>query len=350
MAETEVGSRPKASPDHREVLRALRLPSVEESRSGIWVGKAWGSVAWRDRAAGVAVGALLATAAAFALARTNSPSPALRPLSAPRANENGAVSKSGLSASGYVVARRQATVAADITGRVTAITVNDGEKVTRGQVLATLDGRVPAADLQAAVSDSAGAASALDVAQAGLVDARANYERSQALSDRGFATTATLSTAKANFLKAEAEVRKASAALAAYGHRADSLRQQARSYVIRAPFDGVVVGRNAQIGEVVSPISAVGTFTRSGICTLVDMSSLELQVEVSESYLSKVRVGEEATAYLEAFPASPLGARVIALVPSVNRERGTVTVRLTLLKPDPRMLPNMSVRVAFTTY
>ncbi len=239
----------------------------------------------------------------------------------------------GLAASGYVVARRQATVAAEVTGLLIEVRVEEGQKVKQGDILAILESTLARADTDAAIARAASA-------DADLAEARRILGRTRELAKQGYASNATLT---------EAQARQA-AALAtrnAFKSDADRARAQLERYEIRAPFDGVVVNKSAQPGEIISPISAGGGFTRTGICTIVDMASLEIEVDVSEAYIAQVFEGQKVEAVLDAYPNDRLPARVIATIPAADRSKATVRVRIGFEKPDPRILPEMAISVRF---
>lgn len=251
-------------------------------------------------------------------------------------------------AAGFVVAKRQATVAAEVTGRVTALPVEEGQKVRRGAVLALLDAAAARTDLSTAQAQEGASRAAVAAIAAQLADARGAHERSQALLKQGFVTASRASADEAGMRSLEANLARAQADLEAQRLRIRRAREELAKFTIVAPFDGVVIGRNAQVGEMISPISAGGGFTRTGICTLVDMSSLELAVDVSEQNIGQISVGDRAVATLDAYRQVRMPARVSAVIPAANREKGTVTVRLALVELDPRVLPNMSVKVLFS--
>lgn len=245
----------------------------------------------------------------------------------------GASSVGGLVASGYVVARRQATVAAEVTARVLDVRVDEGQNVRRGQVLATLEPTLARAQLQSA-RDRATAADA-DFAEAQRVLAR-----TQTLKQQGFASDAALTAAQSRAAQAE------STRNAAHSD-ANAASVELGRYLVRAPFDGVIVDKAAQPGEIISPLSAGGGFTRTGICTIVDMSSREIEVDVSESYIARVREGQHVDAVLDAYPDVTFPAHVIATIPTADRSRATVRVRIGFDQLDPRILPEMAIKVTF---
>lgn len=251
----------------------------------------------------------------------------------------------GLIASGYVVARRQATVAAEVTGRIIDLPIEEGQRVARGQILAVLDRTIIAADQIAAVAQIRSAEAAEAALRAELKDARRIAARSAELDSRGFATNADLTRNRARVETLEAQVARAGADVMVTRAARERVDQQAERFRIRAPFAGIVIDKNAQTGEIISPVSAGGGFTRTGICTLVDMSSLEIEVNVSEQYIARVHEGQDAIAVIDAYPSDKLPAYVIATIPAADRGRSTVRVRIGLRKLDARLLPNMAVKV-----
>jgi RND family efflux transporter MFP subunit len=238
-----------------------------------------------------------------------------------------------LTASGYVVARRQATVAAEVTGRLVEVRVEEGQRVKEGDILAILESTLAKADTEAAIARAASA-------DADLAEARRVLTRTRELARQGYASNATLTDAQA----------RVDAALATRNAlRSDAGRAQAQldRYEIRAPFDGVVVNKSAQPGEIISPVSAGGGFTRTGVCTIVDMDSLEIEVDVSEAYIARVSEGQTVEAVLDAYPDERIPARVIATIPAADRAKATVRVRIGFEKADPRILPEMAISVRF---
>jgi RND family efflux transporter MFP subunit len=255
--------------------------------------------------------------------------------------------KGGLIASGFVVAHRRATVAAEVTGRVLEIRVEEGQTVHKGEVLAVLDSSAAQADLNAAVTRVDVASATIHANQADLTDAQAQLDRTRALAKSGYATDASLKTAIARVESLTAQHVQAVASEAAARRDAERLRVQLSKYVIYAPFDAVVIDRAAQAGEIISPISAGGGFTRTGLCSLVDMNSLEVEVEVNEAYISRVAPGQKVDAVLDAYPDLTIPGSVIAIIPTANRDKATVRVRVRLDTKDSRILPDMAVKVAF---
>jgi HlyD family secretion protein len=251
-----------------------------------------------------------------------------------------------LNASGYVTARREATVSSKVTGKIVEVLVEEGRRVEAGDVLARVDPSNTEASLRLAEAQLHSIREALAETEANLSLAELNLRRQTEL-----AASATISQSELD--RAEAEAR------ALRGRRGRSLadvtvaerqvevwRQQLDDTIIRAPFAGVVTSKNAQPGEMISPMSA-GGFTRTGVCTLVDMSSLEIEVDVNESFINRVEPGQPVQATLDAYPDWRIPARVIAIIPTADRQKATVRVRVGFEQLDPRILPDMGVKVAF---
>ncbi len=310
-----------------DLLRSLRIERGGEGDDGEARAASWvvpGAVGGVALLVGVAAGWFLKPAP-----------PAPPPVAVETAQAGGgqAVASGSLVASGYVVARRQATVAAEVTGRLLEVRVEEGQQVRRGQILAVLEPTLARADVASARARAASG-------DADLAEARRVMERTRSLSDQGFASDAALTAAQSRYDQALAQRNAA---------RSDAQRASAQlsRYEIRAPFAGVVVNKSAQPGEIISPVSAGGGFTRTGVCTIVDMSSLEIEVDVSEAYIARVSEGQRVEAVLDAYPDVTFPARVIATIPSADRSRATVRVRIGFDELDPRILPEMAISVRF---
>jgi RND family efflux transporter MFP subunit len=252
-----------------------------------------------------------------------------------------------LQASGYVTARRQATVSAQITGTIREVLIEEGEHVKAGQVLARLDDSAYQAGVAQARAQLM-AAQALEVQYQGqLAQARRETARSQDLTDRGLTSRQALELAQTQetTLGAQLQAQRKQAELAQAALRGAEV--QLGYCTVRAPFDGVIVAKSAQSGEIISPISAGGGFTRTGVGTIVDMDSLEIEVDVNEAYIHRVVPPQPAQAVLDAYPDWSIPAHVIAIIPTADRNKATVKVRVGLDQKDPRILPDMGVRVSF---
>ena len=234
-------------------------------------------------------------------------------------NQNNMSTSSILDASGYVTARRQATVSSKITGKVLKVYIEEGDLVEEGQLLAQLDDSTYVAEM--------------NYAEAQFKEAKRIFNRTNELMEGQLASQASLDAARANMdaLEALYNVRK----------------QFVSDMKIRAPFGGVVVFKAAQPGEMVSPVSAGGGFTKTGICSIVDMDSLEVEVDVNEAFINRVVPGQPAVANLNAYPKWDIPANVIAIIPTADRNKATVKVRIGLIEKDERVLPDMGARVSF---
>lgn len=251
-----------------------------------------------------------------------------------------------LVASGYIVARRTATVSSEITGRVQDVLVDEGMVVTRGQELARLDATLARIDLDLAKARVASAQAQIEGFSADLRDAERILARTSSLSRASNASEAELTRAQARAETLRAQLKGAKADLEVARISVDRQAETVDRHIVRAPFDGVVIDKNAQPGEIISPMSS-GGFTRTGVCTLVDMDSLEVEVDVNESNIGRVRAGQKVEAILDAYPDWKIPASVIAVVPRANRDKATIKVRIKLEQRDGRVLPDMGAKVTF---
>ncbi|MBN1347345.1 MAG: efflux RND transporter periplasmic adaptor subunit [Phycisphaerae bacterium] len=254
--------------------------------------------------------------------------------------------KTLLNASGYVTARRQATVSSKVTGKVVETLVEEGMKVEAGQVLARIDSSNVERNLRLAEAQLESTRAALGETKASQVQAERELQRISRLATRNAATRVELDRAETDVKVLAAKLDRQTADVRVSEREVALWEQQVDDTIIRAPFSGIVTTKNAQPGEMISPLS-VGGFTRTGICTIVDMSSLEIEVDVSESYINRVESGQSVEATLDSYPNWRIPAKVIAIVPTAERQKATVKVRVGFEKLDPRILPDMSVKVAF---
>jgi len=252
-----------------------------------------------------------------------------------------------LNASGYVTPRRKATVAAEITGRVTEMLVEEGMKVRKGQVLARLDDAEWRAQLQVSQADREVAARSVAEAEFNLDDAKRTRERTLQLQEDGFVSQQDLDRADTNVGIWQARLMVAREQVRAAERRMEYAQRNLDNCTVLAPFDGIAVSKDAQVGEIVSPMSAGGGFTRTGISTIVDMTSLEIEVDVNESYIARVVPDQPVVATLDAYPDWKIPARVRTTIPTADRQKATVKVRIAFDQLDPRILPDMGVKVAF---
>ena len=252
-----------------------------------------------------------------------------------------------LNASGYVTPRLRATVSSKITGKVTEVLIEEGKNVTQGQVVGRLDDSNARRDLDLAQAQLDSAKRALAETQARLKLAQVTLERTKALVADGVQSQNMLDAAQADFDAYTAHLLQQKQDVDVAQENVRVKQQNLEDTIIRAPFSGVVTTKDAQPGEMISPISAGGGFTRTGICTVVDMKSLEIQVDVNESYISRVHPGQRVDAVLDAYPDWHIPAHVILAVPTADRQKATVQVRIGFDHLDPRLLPDMGVKVAF---
>jgi RND family efflux transporter MFP subunit len=262
-----------------------------------------------------------------------------------------------LNASGYITPRRRATIAAKITGRVTGVMFDEGTRVSEGQLLATLDDSDARRALDSAKADRDASQAAIADFEVQLKNAEIELRRSQQLVKEGVQTQQSLDLAVTNADSLRAKIALAKQQVMSSEARIREQQQAVDNCTIRAPFAGIVVSKDAQVGEMVSPISAGGGFTRTGIATIVDLHSNEIEVDVSEAYIARVQGGQPVTAVLDAYPEWQIPARVRTVIPTADRQKATVKVRISftdathkkLIDPaaETRILPDMGVKVTF---
>jgi len=257
--------------------------------------------------------------------------------------------QTALNASGYITPRRRATIAAKITGRVTGVFFDEGTRVAEGQLLATLDDSDVKRSFDSAKADRDAAQAAIADYEVQLRNAHILLHRAEQLQKAGVQTQEALDNALTAVDSLRAKIELAKQQVAASESRIAMAQQAVDNCTIRAPFAGVVVSKDAQVGEMVSPNSAGGGFTRTGIATIVDMKSNEIEVDVNESYIARVENGQKVTATLDAYPDKPIPSKVRTVIPTADRQKATVKVRITILNLDKYnfILPDMGVKVAF---
>ena len=321
------------------LLKELRIDGAQrEDPDGgppRWV---WGLLA------GIVLLALLAGAAWWFLAGNK---PVAVQTVTVRANGQGPAADAVLQATGYVTARRSATVSAQITGTLTEVLIDEGFRVKKGQVLARLEDSGLKAGLAAAQAQERSAQATVVQLRAQLAQTEADARRQAELAASGM-TTRQLQEQSAT------AVRTVSAQIDAAQRQAEAAQAQVTlarvnfDYAtVRAPFDGIVTARAAQVGEIISPLSAGGGFTRTGVGTIVDMDSLEVTVDVNEAYIAQVKADMPCEAVLDAYPDWKIPSHVLAVIPSADRGKATVKVRVVLDQKDERVVPDMGVRVSF---
>ncbi|MGH8181144.1 MAG: efflux RND transporter periplasmic adaptor subunit [Steroidobacteraceae bacterium] len=322
--------------DKTHLLHQLRIAASEREETGTSHGKWW-------LAGGIAV-LVIAAAAALLLTRN----------SAIEVSEATAVAASAaaaptaiLQATGYVTAEREATVSSQIAGQVSHVYFEEGEHVHRGQVLARLDDSAQRAALEQVNAQLAATQAQLSQYQVQLAQARRDFARDQALIGQHLVSEQDFETARtqAATLAAQVQAQQRAVTVARAGVHAAQVQEDYT--IVAAPFSGVVIAKAAQLGEMISPIFGGGSFEAAGIATVVDMTSLEVDVDVNEAYIHRVIPGQPATAVLDAYPDWNIPAHVIAIVPTADKSKATVKVRIAFEKLDPRILPDMGVRVSF---
>ncbi|WP_097458754.1 efflux RND transporter periplasmic adaptor subunit [Mangrovitalea sediminis] len=252
-----------------------------------------------------------------------------------------------LDATGYVTARLEATVSSKITGKLSEVLIEEGDRVKAGQVLARLEGADEKAQLRLAQAQLGAAQSQLGELQTQLDQARRDLSRQQSLNTKGLSSEQTLEDARTRMLTLQAQMAAQRKQILVAQAQVNVAQVNVDNTIIRAPFSGVIIAKAAQPGEIVSPISAGGGYTRTGIGTIVDMDSLEIEVDVNESYINRVKPGQPVTAVLDAYPDWKIPAQVIAIIPAADRSKATVRVRIGFQVKDPRIVPDMGVRVSF---
>ncbi|MBS0433157.1 MAG: efflux RND transporter periplasmic adaptor subunit [Proteobacteria bacterium] len=324
--------------DHGDLLKQLRIERGQREDDGARRPR------WPWIVGAVVVLVLIAAAAAVYALRSEAVEVQVATAVAPAAAGDSAAV---LQATGYVVARREATVSAQITGTLTQVLIEEGERVKKDQVLARLDDSGYKAALLAAKAQYAAAQAQAGQAQAQLDQAQHDARRLDAIAARGLVSKQAAEQARTQAATDRAALLAAQRNAQAAAANVNSAQVNFDYCTVRAPFDGVITDKAAQVGEIVSPFSAGGGFTRTGVATIVDMDSLEVDVDVNESYISRVVPNMPAEAVLDAYPDWKIPAHVIAIIPSADRSKATVKVRIAFDKKDPRIIPEMGVRVSF---
>ena len=252
-----------------------------------------------------------------------------------------------LQATGYVTARRQATVSAQITGTLIEVLIEEGDRVKQGQIVARLDDAQYKAALEAARTQAAASHALVAQYQAQLAQSLRDVTRQEALAEKGLVSKQSAEQARTLVESTRAQLVSQQRNAASADAQVVEAKVNFDYCVIHAPFDGVITTKDAQVGEIISPFSAGGGFTRTGIGTVVDMDSLEVDVDVNEAYIGRVKPDMPAEATLDAYPDWKIPAHVIAIVPAADRGKATVKVRVALEHKDARIVPDMGVRVSF---
>ena len=260
---------------------------------------------------------------------------------------SGSAGASVLDATGYVVARRQATVSSKVTGKVQEVLIEEGKRVKEGQVLARLDDTNARAALVLADAQLNAARAQRSEVRVQIADAERTLKRTKDMTEQGLMSQAALDNAQTAYESQKAREESAQRNVEVSLRNSALLKQQLDDTVVRAPFAGVITVKNAQPGEMISPLSAGGAGTRTGIGTLVDMESLEIEVDVNENFINRVQPNQPVSATLNAYPEWKIPCNVIAVIPAADRSKATVKVRIGFKEHDPRILPDMGARVNF---
>jgi RND family efflux transporter MFP subunit len=251
-----------------------------------------------------------------------------------------------LTASGYVVAQRRSSLAAKVTAQLVWLGVEEGSKVKKGQVVARLESHDVEAARDQAAANLKTARSNLEQAQAEMADAHLSLKRSKDLVAKGYIAQADYDTSSTRFRKAEAAVASGESMIAASQAALTNAKVAVEFTLIRAPFDAVVLTKNADVGDIVTPLGAAAN-AKSAVVTVADLDSLQVEIDVSESNLSRIKLGQPCEIQLDALPDIRFPGVVHMIVPTADRTKATITVKIRFLKKDPRILPEMSAKVAF---
>lgn len=275
--------------------------------------------------------------------------PATPTLASPGSSKPSETGSTGvLDATGYIVARRQSTVSAKVTGKVLEVLVEEGMHVQEGQLLARLDAQIPRAHLELARSQHAAALAGMQEVRVQIRQAKLDHQRLQQLHAQRLASMADRDRAELTLQSLEARLQTLQLAVVVAERNVDLRFQELADMDIRAPFAGIVTSKTSQPGEMISPVSSGGGFTRTGICTIVDMQSLEVQVDVSESLIHRVHPQQSVSISANAYPDVQVAGNVIAIIPTADRNKATIKVRIALQQITEGILPDMGVKVTFS--
>lgn len=252
-----------------------------------------------------------------------------------------------LDASGHVVARRIATVSSRVTGKLNRLNIEEGQRVSKSQILAELDDKQAAISYQLALAELSAKQASFDEFTLLFKQQTLRFKRNKSLADRQLISPQLLEDSEFRNAQLAIQIRNKQAMVRFAEQRVELAQYQLNQHKIRAPFDGVVISKNAQVGELISAGSSGGGFIRTGVGTIVDMSSLEIEVEVGESYINRVYPGQKVIAKLDAYPQWRISSEVVAVIPTADRQKASIKVRVKLLEVDPRVLPDMGVKVSF---
>jgi len=321
-----------------DLLKELRIEKHQREAHGGGPGR------WPWIVGGVVVVVVLAGLAGWWLMGTRAIEVQTAQAQSPASN---AAAGAVLQATGYVTARRQATVSAQITGTLTHVLIEEGDHVKQGQIVARLDDSQYRAALEAARKQADASHALVDQFQVQLAQNQRDAVRMESLAEKGLVAKQAAEQARTLVDSTRAQLLSQQRNAASADAQVVEAQVNFDYCVIRSPFDGVITTKDAQVGEIVSPFSAGGGFTRTGIGTVVDMDSLEVDVDVNEAYIGRVKPNMPAEAVLDAYPDWKIPAHVIAIVPAADRGKATVKVRVALEHKDSRIVPDMGVRVSF---
>jgi RND family efflux transporter MFP subunit len=332
-------------PDNKDLLQQLRLDKSPQEKTGrpAWLWPALGLLVVAGLALWLIPQLRHADGASAKKMATNTEKPAPEPV---RLSTGGP--EKILDASGYITARQIATVSAEVMGLITQVDVEEGMQVEKDQILALIDDTQARINFDLAKTRVTAQEAALQSLKVEYAEAQRELQRVQNLEDAGnFSSESQLTRAQTAQLRLNANIASAEAELAAARLQVAHQQSVLDNHVIRAPFAGVVTAKNAQAGEIIAPAAAGGGFTRTGICTIVDMDSLEIQVDVNEAYIGRVAENQPVSAVLDAYPDWKIPASVIAVIPTADRAKATVRVRIRILEKSSKILPDMGVKVSF---
>jgi RND family efflux transporter MFP subunit len=252
-----------------------------------------------------------------------------------------------LDASGHVVARRIATVSSRVTGKLNRLNIEEGQHVSKSEILAELDDKQAAISYQLALAELSAKQASFDEFTLLYKQQTLRFKRNKSLANRQLISEQLLEDSEFRNAQLAIQIRNKQAMVYSAEQRVELAQYQLNQHKIRAPFDGVVISKNAQVGELISAGSSGGGFIRTGVGTIVDMSSLEIEVEVGESYINRVYPGQKVIAKLDAYPKWKINSEVVAVIPTADRQKASIKVRVKLMEVDARVLPDMGVKVSF---
>ncbi len=252
-----------------------------------------------------------------------------------------------LDASGHVVARRIATVSSRVTGKLNRLNIEEGQRISKSEILAELDDKQAAISYQLALAELSARQASFDEFTLLFKQQTSRFNRNKSLANRQLISEQLLEDSEFRNAQLAIQIRNKQAMVHSAEQRVELAQYQLNQHKIRAPFDGVVISKNAQVGELISAGSSGGGFIRTGVGTIVDMSSLEIEVEVGESYINRVYPGQKVIAKLDAYPQWIINSEVVAVIPTADRQKASIKVRVKLLEVDSRVLPDMGVKVSF---